>query len=391
MSTDSCHPTPSNKWPSALSIKAAIDARLEGASGIPWVHPICKPLATDRKGPFLNLPDGSLLTIDNKELSVSRDEGKTWGKPLPVALGQEPAGPAGCYLVETADGTLVMVYLNTQAHGEFRWNGKTGEPEDSCRFEIYAARSTDRGKTWTDCQSILDGCNANFFGFIRTSRGSLIAVAPHLVTKPGRWVVCSLVSEDDGKTWRRSNLIDLGGRGHHDGALEPTVAELSDGRLLMLIRTNLDFLWQAVSDDGGRYWRTIGPSKIDASGAPGHLVRLQSGRLLLVWNRRNPEDCAWPLSWNEHFFEVPCSWHREELSISIIDDDGRMWSKPIVIARLRGGQLSYPYVFERRAGELWVIAGIASAKWFDSAPVPFAAKIQEQELLREIAKEKPRS
>ena len=94
---------------------------------------------------------------------------------------------------------------------------------------------------------------------------------------------------DDGKTWKRSNLIDLGGHGHHDGATEPMVAELSDGRLLMLMRTSLDRFWQAFSDDGGRYWRTIQPSSIDASSSPGHLVRLSSGRLVLLWNRLNPE------------------------------------------------------------------------------------------------------
>jgi len=42
-------------------------------------------------------------------------------------------------------------------------------------------------------------------------------------------------------TWResistrsRSNLIDVGGHGDHDGALEPTLTELRDGRLWML-------------------------------------------------------------------------------------------------------------------------------------------------------------
>jgi len=36
-------------------------------------------------------------------------------------------------------------------------------------------------------------------------------------------------------------------------------------------------------------------------------------------------------------------------------DDGKTWTKPAVIARRPGGGLSYPYVFERRPGELWVI------------------------------------
>lgn len=67
------------------------------------------------------------------------------------------------------------------------------------------------------------------------------------------------------------------------------VVELTDGRLMMLIRTNLDQFWRAYSDDGGLYWRTIGPSGIDVSSAPGWLARLRSGRVVLVWNRLNSE------------------------------------------------------------------------------------------------------
>lgn len=58
---------------------------------------------------------------------------------------------------------------------------------------------------------------------------------------PSIRAVCSLISDNDGRSWLRSNLIDLGGHGHHDGATEPTVVELSDGRLMRLIRTNLGF------------------------------------------------------------------------------------------------------------------------------------------------------
>jgi len=378
-------PNQSRQITTVPSIGAVYASRSQSATGIPWAHPICKPLPTDRKGPFLPLSDGSLLTVDAQELSVSHDDGKTWGERTPAAHGQGPTEPASCYLLETAAGTLVMVYLDTK-RGKFSWNAQTGEPGDDCSGELCSIRSTDGGKTWTDRQCLLDGYNANFFGFIQTSRGRLVVVAPHLIRKPGRWVVCSCVSDDDGTSWRRSNMIDLGGHGHHDGALEPTMAELSDGRLMMLIRTNLGFFWQAFSDDGGRYWRTIQPSRIDASSAAGHLVRLQSGRLILVWNRLNPEDSVWPLAWDDQYFEFPASWHREELSIAVSGDDGKTWSRPIVIARLRGGQLSYPYVLERRDGELWVIAGFASAKWFNAAPVPLGMRIQEQELLREIAK-----
>jgi predicted neuraminidase len=207
-----------------------------------------------------------------------------------------------------------------------------------------------------------------------------VASVEHLVRNPGHWVACSLSSDDEGKTWRQSNLIDLGGHGHHDGATEPTMAELSDGRLLMLIRTNLDRFWQAFSDDGGRYWRTIQPSPLDASSSPGCLLRLRSGRLVLLWNRLNPEGRIWPKSRPGVASEVPASWHREELSLAFSEDDARTWTKPLVIARQTNGQLSYPYLVERRPGELWLMAGFAFRRGWKE-PVPLRLRAHEGELL----------
>ena len=375
--------------PSPLPAVADIyEARSAGAGvGAPWVHPICRQLPTSRKGPLAPLADQSLLTIDARHLFTSNDDGRTWEQSFPAAHGQDPAEPASCYLMETAPGTLVMVYLDrTSERCRFTWNAETGEPGEDCCLEMCSIRSLDGGRTWIDRQVLLDGYNANFFGFIRTGTGRLVVVAEHLLSNPGRWAVCSLWSDNEAATWQRSNFIDLGGRGHHDGATEPTVAELGDGRLMMLIRTNLGFLWEALSDDGGRYWRTLRQSRIDASSSPGQLVRLRSGRLVLVWNRQNPEDRVWPLGTpGEQHSEFPSSWHREELSIALTEDNGNTWSRPIVLASMKGGQLSYPQVLERRAGELWVIPGFASRRWFNEDPIALGMGVREEELVRETA------
>ena len=353
----------------------ATPAAVEGR----WVQPLCQPLAASRNGPFLVAVDGSLLSADAQAILLSRDDGKTWSAVAPACHGQNPREPGSFYVVRAKDEALVMVYLDL-ANYRFSWDDATGEPKDDCHLELWAMRSHDGGATWVDRQRLLDGYNANFFGFIRLRNGRLVVVAEHLASQPGRWVVCSFVSADDGRTWQRSNLIDLGGHGHHDGAIEPTVAELSDGRLLILIRTNLDRFWQAFSDDGGRTWRTIQPSPLDASSAPGYLLRLQSGRLLLVWNRLHPEGGSWPKSAPGPAAEMGASWYREELSAAFSEDDGATWTTPLVLARQKEGQLSYPYVFERRAGELWITAGFAFRKGWED-PLPLRLKVSELELL----------
>ncbi len=342
---------------------AALCGRAEDASR--WVNPLAKPLEVTTNGPFTELADGNLMTINDQGMCTSTDDGKTWSQPQPVCEGLAglKGEPASYYVVRTRNGALVAVYLDGTTYN-FSWDREINQPKDDCRLEIWAVRSLDGGKTWVDRQRLLEGYNPNFFGFIQTRDGRLVATVPHLVPNPGRYVACSLTSSDDGKTWTRSNLIDLGGHGDHSGAMEPTVAELSDGRLLMLIRTHWGRFWEAFSDDGGLNWRTIIPSQIESTSAPGFLLKLHSGRLALVRNGKEG---------------------REELLIAFSSDDAKTWTKPIVLARQKGGQLSYPFVLERRPGEIWVIAGFASKQpWKE--PDPLRLRISEEDFWREAHK-----
>jgi len=342
-----------------------------------WVHPACKILELSRKGPFVRMPDGALATLDDKGFSLSYDRGKTWSKPDFVCQGLNPVEPASYYLLRTRNNVLILVYLNFEGR-KFSWDNERNEPGD-CRLEVWSIRSLDGGKTWVNNQRILDGYNPNFFGLIQTASGRVVVPLQHLVSDPGRLVVCSFYSDDDGLTWQRSNWIDLGGHGHHDGAFEPTIAELPDGRLLMLIRTGLDRFWQAISEDG-KYWRTIQPSTIDASSSPGYLLRMKSGRYVLVWNRLNPEGLVYEKTRPTPFHsELPASWHREELTLAF-SEDGFSWSQPVVIARQTGGQLSYPYVFEPEPGVLWVIAGFAFKKYWQD-PWPLKLELLERDFV----------
>jgi len=73
--------------------------------------------------------------------------------------------------------------------------------------------------------------------------------------------------------------------------------------------------------------------------------RLSDGRVALLWNRppRHRPDSK---------------TGREELSIAFSDDDCRTWSKPVVVATRYEpngrGRVSYPYLYERKPGELWI-------------------------------------
>ena len=305
---------------------------------------------------LVRLSDGSLLTVLGNATTTTRDDGKTWSAPRKIDVGAGPGVPNGaCTLMKTKSGALILVYMDVSTQ-RWSWDPAKNEASEDAQLDVWTVRSLDEGKTWIDRQQLLDGYCGALIGMIQTSKGRTVVPIQDMPTRR-RHAVFTCVSDDDGKTWQRGNTIDLGGRGDHDGAMEPTMAELSNGRVLMLLRTTLGRFWEAYSDDQGRYWREIRPSRLDASSAPGCLLRLASGRLALVWNRLYPEGRkdAWHTTAGGPNSEVASSWHREELSLAFSEDDAKSWTKPAIIARVPGGGLSYPYLFERRPGELWVI------------------------------------
>ena len=327
-----------------------------------WIHPQCNILPSSNLGPFVELSDGSIMAVSGGRASVSKDDGKTWSTPLSICEGPAPGIPGGGPLIRTRDGAIVLVYVD-KSSWKRDWDGAKGKWHDDVHRDVWTIRSLDEGRTWVDRQQIPPEWYEGFCGpildGIQTRSGRVVVPIQIGLRHPGHvdhWVTRTIVSDDDGRTWERGNLIDLGGHGNHDGAIEATLAELSDGRVMMLIRTMLDQFWKAYSSDHGHYWREIMPSQIDASTSPGYLLNLASGRLVLVWNRLYPEGREDYPRRAGVLSEIGASWHRRELSIAFSEDDGDTWTEPVVFAR-GGGEgeyISYPYIFERRAGELWI-------------------------------------
>ena len=116
-------------------------------------------LDVSSNGPFTELADGSLATLEQEAMRISKDNGKTWSDPTPVCKGIAggPPGrqePAAYYVVRTKNDVLVAVYLNFTTYN-FTWDRTTNQPKDDCALEIWAVRSLDGGKTWVDNQRIL--------------------------------------------------------------------------------------------------------------------------------------------------------------------------------------------------------------------------------------------
>ena len=148
-----------------------------------------------------------------------------------------------------------------------------------------------------------------------------------------------LRSDDDGRTWAESTVdsppehIALpphqGVRWQNQGC-EPTVVELSDGRLWMLIRTSTDFHWESISDDGGETWSPVRPSRFHGTLTMPTLHRLRDGRVLALWCNTVPlpeiahtEPYFYP--WEREGFGEDVFTNRDAFHAAISVDDGRTW------------------------------------------------------------------
>jgi hypothetical protein len=313
-----------------------------------WHHPRTELQDTPWHGPFANLPDGGLLTVVNVADGVqafgSGDDGKTWqprGRIVHPDTSFRIRDLNGdTLLLRTRSGVMLCAFLNI-ADEKISWDKERQEPKDDMKRWTWLARSYDDGRTWPEVALIQQGFNGALRDMIQLTTGEIVLVGQDMVRNPGRNLSFTYTSSDDGKTWQRSNNMDIGGQGDHAGSIEGTLEELRDGRLWILLRSYDGFFYECFSTDKGLTWTKPVPSAIQASGSPGILRRLASGRLVLLWNRfaeNRPRNVG----------------RREELSMAFSEDDGKTWTDPVILLRLRGRRQSYPQLFERRPGELWV-------------------------------------
>ncbi len=311
----------------------------------------------DKIGPFARLADGRLLTVGDNATFTSRDDGMTWSKPRPMVPATARNKPgAGGILIRTRQGHLVYAYLDNSTF-RWSWDSERREAGDDARLDVWVIRSEDEGRTWKDKKRVFAGYCGALRNMIETADGNLVLPVTCLLRDPSRHGICVYVSTDGGKNWApSSDIVDLGGHGDHDGACEPAIVELRDGRLWMLIRTTLGQFWSAFSSDGGRTWPILRPSAIEASSAPGGMIRLASGRLALAWNRLcSTQRKSYPRFGGDGQIALrPFSGHRNELSIAFSDDDGTTWSPPEVIIRKQDYGIAYPYLFELEPGRIWL-------------------------------------
>jgi sialidase-1 len=314
------------------------------AAPMPTIHPRGHALPFTHQGPFVTTKDGGVLCIDAEQALRSRDEGKAWSTaPLFRDLSKFQVSNERA-LLRTRDGVVIAAWMNLREKKHapgFKWGGP---PEEFAMWILptYVCRSLDDGKTWEDPILLNRPWCGCIHSMIELTSGRIVLVGQEVIPE-WRHATVMFVSDDKGKTWQRSNVLDNGqGRHDHAGSIEGTIVQLKDGSLYQLLRTETGWLYESTSADGLK-WSDMKQSPLKSVTCCAQMARLADGRIAVLWNappRDRPDSRS----------------SREELSLAFSSDECRSWSQPVVVAAnyVRGGRVSYPYLYERKPGELWI-------------------------------------
>ncbi len=267
----------------------------------------------------------------------SEDGGLSW-RDHAVLIETSP-GAVNVYspsFVRLNNGDLLFIYFQYDTIGEGI------APRTTC----YVKTSGDDGRTfsplslaWRDKP---DGCASSTAKLLSSDR-IILPVA----RQTGRdWsptdhsIAGCVFSDDDGVTWRESDQwVDLPLR----GAMEPHVVELADGRLLMMMRTQLGALFGSHSADGGQTWSKPQTTGLRSPESCPEIVRIPGRRdLLIAWNN-SPYDPAWASHYGRRSpLSVAISrdnaitWNRAK---DIVSDPNRAYSNPAITITSRGSAI----------------------------------------------------
>ena len=262
----------------------------------------------------------------------SDDDGVRWSPPCLVVDGSaENLRIFDQVLWCAPDGGLWFFW--SQMYGFGDGDGRVG-----C-WEIHCPDPLADAPRWTKARRVANGVMRNKPTLRRDGAWLLpIAVWHDRMRRDLNWLPQEeysnvYVSMDSGVSFQLLGRADVPDR----DADEHMLAQLSDGRLWMLVRAKYG-IGQAFSSDGGRTWAQAGDSGIWGPTSRFFLRRLQSGCLLLV--NHAPRE------------ETRRTKARSDLTAWVSPDDGRTWLGGLTLDDR--AEVSYPDGFQRTDGRIFI-------------------------------------
>ncbi len=278
----------------------------------------------------VELADGRLFALDADLKALYSTDGRAWGRAGADEVPLFDVGAPGVRLkpmsiVRLASGGLIMNY----------WE-PVSRPAGTREFRTCVRWSHDEGATWSDPVEVTPpGLPAYPTYLLQMSSGRLLLPNEYAFKQDSRnfrhnsMKVCTVFySDDEGETWEESvdgGFVGEADRGANASFVEaPCLAETSDGRLLLFMRTQMQRIAQSYSEDGGVHWEQGCFNDLVSSCSEIWIDRLpDSGNLLCVWNQVSEA-------------EILSGYYRSRLSSAISSDSGATWEQFRTIVQTAG-------------------------------------------------------
>ena len=236
----------------------------------------------------------------------SSDSGRTWSNfRIVVERDEDSVNVYNPNFLRLQNGEILLCYTKyNQLAG--------GKPRLSTAYMI---RSQDEGNTFSLPETIWqkDSFTISNSCIKRLSSGRVLLPVCYMEGEWGSTTekigVRVFYSDDDCRTWIfGQHKITLPMR----GAMEPFIAELKGGRLIMVMRNQLGSLFKSYSEDRGESWSlpqttglSIPESCPNVTNIPG------SDKIMVIWN-----NAEYNMHWRSHYGK------RSPLTAAISDDGG---------------------------------------------------------------------
>jgi len=257
--------------------------------------------------------------IVNEAAQIVTDGGETWGEQQVVWHDEGNTCGNPCPVVEMETGTIWLFST---------WNLGKDCLRELCRGlskdtrRVFVIRSDDDGVTWSKSKEITDDVKKENWAWYATGpcngiqltqrlhKGRLVIPCNHSTMGAQEWCSHVIYSDDHGASWK------IGGQPSKPNHNESTVAELSDGRLMLNMRgpgrsrnapTNVRLV--SVSDDGGESWsEPYGDQALPEPKCQGSLLRYEhEGKVYLLFSNPATRDT------------------RTNLTVRLSKDGGETW------------------------------------------------------------------
>ncbi|MDD3339418.1 MAG: exo-alpha-sialidase [Lachnospiraceae bacterium] len=286
---------------------------------------------------------------DDIAIWYARTEQGEWLTPQKVAHDkQEPHWNPVLY--QKSDGEVLLFYKVGRKISEWYTNLR---------------KSSDFGQSFSNSEELVRGDRGGRgpvrCKVITLSDGSMLAGTS---VETGIWTAYADRSTDGGKTWYKSNSIQIPVEYHGEctamgsgikvseqsfygrGVIQPTLWETT-GKVHMLLRSTEGKIYRADSEDYGMTWGAAYATELPNNNSGIDVVRCDDGLLVLCMN---PIGVNWGA--------------RTPIILMISTDDGATWEKEMILEEIPG-EYSYPaiiaagdqlyvtYTYDRKTIKFW--------------------------------------